>query len=79
MQPGTTQMSAANSTPLTDGANAIVLASGERATELGVDPLARVMSSAVYAFDPLIMGMAPAWALPMAIKPTGLTPEQIDV
>jgi acetyl-CoA acetyltransferase family protein len=79
VQPGTTQMTAANSTPLTDGASAIVLASGERAAELGVDPLARVVASAVYGIDPLIMGMAPAYALPMAIKRAGLTPEQIDV
>jgi 3-oxo-5,6-didehydrosuberyl-CoA/3-oxoadipyl-CoA thiolase len=79
VQAGTTQMTAANSTPLTDGASAIVLASGERAAELGVDPLARVMSSAVYALDPLYMGLAPAWALPLAIKRAGLTPEQIDV
>jgi acetyl-CoA acetyltransferase family protein len=78
-QPGTTQMTAANSTPLTDGASAIVLASGERAAELGVEPLARVVSSAVYGIDPLIMGMAPAWALPLAIKRAGLMPEQIDV
>ena len=78
-QPGTTQMTAANSTPLTDGASAIVLASGERAAELGVEPLARVVSSAVYGIDPLIMGLAPAWALPLAIKRAGLTPEQIDV
>ncbi|WP_458688404.1 thiolase family protein [Nocardia tengchongensis] len=41
-QPGTTQMTAANSTPLTDGAGALVLASGERAAELGVEPLARL-------------------------------------
>jgi acetyl-CoA acetyltransferase family protein len=79
VQPPTTQMTAANSTPLTDGASAIVLASGERAAELGVAPLARVVSSAVYGIDPLIMGMAPAYALPMAIKRAGLTPEQIDV
>ena len=79
VQPGTTQMTAANSTPLTDGASAIVLASGERAAELGFEPLARVVSSAVYALDPLIMGLAPAWALPLAIKRAGLTPEQIDV
>ena len=79
VQPGTTQMTAANSTPLTDGASAIVLASGERAAELGVDPLARVVASAVYGIDPLIMGMAPAYALPMAIKRAGLTPEQMDV
>jgi 3-oxo-5,6-didehydrosuberyl-CoA/3-oxoadipyl-CoA thiolase len=72
-------MTAANSTPLTDGASAIVLASGERAAELGVEPLARVVSSAVYALDPLIMGLAPAWALPQAIKRAALTPEQIDV
>ena len=78
-QPGTTQMTAANSTPLTDGASAIVLASGERAAELGVTPLARVVSSAVYALDPTIMGLAPAWAMPMAIKRAGLTPEQIDI
>src|SRR6201991_1626575 len=78
-QPGTTQMTAANSTPLTDGASAIVLASGERAAELGVKPLARVVSSAVYALDPTIMGLAPAWAMPLAIKRAGLTPEQIDI
>src|SRR5258705_6410841 len=79
VQPGTTQMTAANSTPLTDGASAIVLASGERAAELGVEPLARVVSSAVYGIDPLVMGLAPAWALPLAVKPAGLTPGPIDV
>ena len=72
-------MTAANSTPLTDGASAIVLGSGQRAAELGVEPLARVVSSAVSALDPVIMGLAPAWALPLAIKRAGLTPEQIDV
>jgi 3-oxo-5,6-didehydrosuberyl-CoA/3-oxoadipyl-CoA thiolase len=79
VQPGTTQMTAANSTPLSDGASAVVLASGERADALGVEPLARVVSSAVYALDPLVMGLAPAWAIPLAIKRAGLDPEQIDV
>jgi 3-oxo-5,6-didehydrosuberyl-CoA/3-oxoadipyl-CoA thiolase len=79
VQPGTTQMTAANSTPLTDGASAVVVASGERAAELGIEPLARVVSSAVYGIDPLVMGLAPAWAIPMAIRRAGLTPEQIDV
>ena len=78
-QPSTTQMTAANSTPLTDGATAIVLASGERAAELGIEPLARVVSSAVYGIDPTIMGLAPAWAMPLAIHRAGLTPQQIDV
>lgn len=79
VQPGTTQMTAANSTPLSDGASAVIIASAEKASKLGVEPLARVVSSAVYALDPLIMGLAPAWALPLAIQRAGLTPEQIDV
>jgi acetyl-CoA acetyltransferase family protein len=78
-QPGTTQMTAANSTPLSDGASAVILASGRRASELGVEPLARVVSSATYALDPLVMGLAPAWALPLALQRAGLRPEQIDI
>ena len=78
-QPGTTQMTAANSTPLTDGASAIVLASQQRATELGVAPLARIVSSAVHGIDPLYMGLAPAWAIPLALRRAGLTPEEVDV
>jgi 3-oxo-5,6-didehydrosuberyl-CoA/3-oxoadipyl-CoA thiolase len=78
-QSGTTQMTAGNSSPLTDGASAIVIASGEKAAELGVEPLARVVSSAVYGIDPLIMGLAPAFAIPVALKRAGLTPDQIDV
>lgn len=37
------------------------------------------MPSAVYALDPLLMGIAPAWALPLAIKRVGLTPDHIDM
>jgi 3-oxo-5,6-didehydrosuberyl-CoA/3-oxoadipyl-CoA thiolase len=79
VQAGTIQMTAANSTPLSDGASAVVLASTERTATLGVDRLARVASSAVYALDPLIMGLAPALALALAlalslaIKRAGLT------
>ena len=78
-QTGTTQMTAGNSSPLTDGASAVVLASGEKAAELGITPLARVVSSAVYALDPQIMGLGPAWAMPLALKRAGLTPDQVDV
>jgi acetyl-CoA acetyltransferase family protein len=78
-QPGTTQMTAANSTPLSDGASAVILASGRRASELGLEPMARVVSSATYALDPLVMGLAPAWALPLALQRAGLRPEQIDI
>jgi acetyl-CoA acetyltransferase family protein len=78
-QPNTTQMTAGNSSPLNDGASAVVLASGEQAAELGIEPLARVVSSATYALDPAVMGIAPAWAIPMAIRRAGLRPEDIDM
>src|ERR1700729_2282682 len=54
-QPGMTEMTAGNSSPRNDGASAIVLASGETAAELGVEPLARVVASATYALDPQYM------------------------
>src|SRR5882724_12077675 len=72
-------MTAGNSSPLNDGASAVVIASAEAAEELGVQPLARVVASATYALDPQVMGIAPAWAIPKAIERAGLTPEQIDV
>jgi acetyl-CoA acetyltransferase family protein len=78
-QPGMTQMTAGNSSPLSDGASAIVLASGEAANELGIAPLARVVSSATHALDPQFMGIAPAWAFAKALQRANLEPEQIDV
>src|SRR6201993_3406699 len=67
-QDGTTQMTAGNSSPLNDGASAIVLASGAAANEPGVEPLARVVASATHALDPQIMGIAPAFAIPKALE-----------
>lgn len=55
-----------------------MLASGEAAKELGVEPLARVVASATVANDPRLMGIAP-WAIPLAIRRAGLRPEDIDV
>jgi acetyl-CoA acetyltransferase family protein len=78
-QPNTTQMTAGNSSPLNDGASAIVLASGESASQLGVEPLARVVASATYALDPQVMGIAPAFAIPKALARAGLKPQEIDV
>jgi acetyl-CoA acetyltransferase family protein len=78
-QPNTTQMTAGNSSALNDGASGVVLASAEAAEELGVEPLARVVASATHAVDPQVMGLAPAWAIPKAIKRAGLAPEDIDV
>src|SRR5207247_9747759 len=78
-QPNTTQMTAGNSSPLNDGASAVVLASATAAEELGAEPLARVVASATHALDPRVMGIAPAFAIPKALARAGLRPEQIDV
>ena len=78
-QPNTTQMTAGNSSPLNDGASAVVLASAAAAEELGAEPLARVVSSATHALDPQVMGIAPAFAIPKALKRAGLRPDDIDV
>src|SRR3954454_25361186 len=78
-QPNTTQMTAGNSSPLNDGASAIVLVNASSAEELGAEPLARVVASATHALDPKVMGIAPAFAIPKAMERAGLMPEDIDV
>jgi acetyl-CoA acetyltransferase family protein len=78
-QPNTTQMTAGNSSPLNDGASAVVLASAAAAEELGAEPLARVLSSATCAVDPQIMGIAPAFAIPRALARAGVAAADVDV
>jgi 3-oxo-5,6-didehydrosuberyl-CoA/3-oxoadipyl-CoA thiolase len=78
-QPGTGQMTAGNSSQLSDGASALVLASPERARQLGRAPLARILASASVGVDPTIMGIAPAYAMPLAIARAGLAPDDVDV
>jgi acetyl-CoA acetyltransferase family protein len=78
-QSGTDAMTAGNSSQLSDGASAVVLASAERARELGKEPLARVVASASVGVDPTIMGIAPAYAMPAAIAKAGLKPDEVDV
>ena len=78
-QPNTTQMTAGNSSPLNDGASAVVLASAAAAEELGAEPLARVVASATHALDPAVMGIAPAFAIPKALARAGLAPGDVDV
>src|SRR3954453_19751020 len=70
-QPGTENMTAGNSSPLSDGASGVVLASGAHAEQLGAKPVARVLASAAVGVDPTIMGIAPAYALPRAIARAG--------
>ena len=78
-QPNTTQMTAGNSSPLNDGASAVVLAGAAAAEELSAEPLARVVASATHALDPQVMGIAPAFAIPKALERAGLAPADVDV
>jgi acetyl-CoA acetyltransferase family protein len=78
-QPNTEVMTAGNSSPLSDGASAVVLASHGHAEQLGIEPIARVRASATVAVDPTVMGIAPAYAIPAAIERAGLKPEEVDV
>jgi acetyl-CoA acetyltransferase family protein len=78
-QPNTTQMTAGNSSPLSDGASAVVLAGDDTARTLGIEPLARVVASATHALDPQFMGIAPAFAMVKALGRAGLEPADIDV
>jgi acetyl-CoA acetyltransferase family protein len=78
-QPGTTQMTAGNSSALSDGASAVVLANETAAQALGIEPLARVVASATHALDPQFMGIAPAFAIAKALGRAGLRPHDVDV
>jgi acetyl-CoA acetyltransferase family protein len=78
-QPNTTQMTAGNSSPLSDGASAVVLASGPAAEDLGIEPVIRVVASATHALDPQFMGIAPAFAMAKALGRARLDPADIDV
>jgi acetyl-CoA acetyltransferase family protein len=78
-QPNTTQMTAGNSSPLSDGASAVVVASGAAAEELGAEPMAKVLASATHALDPRYMGIAPAFAIATALRRAGLAPTDVDV
>lgn len=73
-------LTAGNSSPLTDGAAALVLMSEEKAKALGFAPLAFVRSYAYAALDPgdqLLQG--PAWAAPMALDRAGLGLKDMDL
>jgi acetyl-CoA C-acetyltransferase len=73
------QITAGNSCPLNDGAAAVIVMSDTKAKELGITPLARIVSSGVSALNPEIMGLGPVEASRQALKRAGLTIEDIDL
>lgn len=71
-------VTAANASTLNDGASALVLMSREKADELGIKPLAKIVSYGDAAHDPELFTTAPAKAVPVALKKAGLDKSQID-
>jgi acetyl-CoA C-acetyltransferase len=71
-------VTAANASTINDGAAAVVLMSKEKATELGIKPLARILSYADAEQAPEWFTTTPSLAVPKAIKKAGLTIEQVD-
>ena len=72
-------VTAGNACPLNDGAAAVVVMSDTRAKELGLKPLARIVSSGVSGLNPEIMGLGPIEACRQALKRAGMTIDQIDL
>lgn len=71
-------VTAANASTLNDGASALVLMSREKADELGLKPLAKIISYGDAAHDPELFTTAPAKAVPVALKKAGLDKSQVD-
>lgn len=69
----------ANACPLSDGAAAVVVMTAEKAKELGMEPMATIRSYSYAAIPPDIMGIGPAYAVPMALKRAGLKLTDIDL
>jgi acetyl-CoA C-acetyltransferase len=72
-------VTAGNCCPLNDGAAAVIIMSDTRAAELGITPLARIVSSGVTALSPEIMGLGPVDASRRALAKAGMTIEDIDL
>jgi acetyl-CoA C-acetyltransferase len=73
------EITAGNACPLNDGAAAVIVMSDTRAKELGITPLARVVSSGVTGLNPEIMGMGPVEACRQALARANMTIEDIDL
>jgi len=70
---------AGNSCPLNDGAAAVVIMSDTKAAELGLTPLARIVSTGVSGLSPEIMGLGPVEATRNALKHAGMSIGDIDL
>jgi 3-oxoadipyl-CoA thiolase len=72
-------VTAGNSSGLNDGAAALVIASEERARELGVEPLGAFVAGGVAGVDPRVMGIGPVPAVRKALGRAGIEPRDLDL
>ncbi|HET7419134.1 MAG TPA: acetyl-CoA C-acyltransferase [Candidatus Dormibacteraeota bacterium] len=73
------EVTAGNSCPLNDGAAAVVVMSDARAKELGIKPIARVVSTGLSALEPEFMGLGPIDASRQALKRARMTIDDVDI
>jgi acetyl-CoA C-acetyltransferase len=73
------KVTAGNSCPLNDGAAAVVVMSDVRARELGIEPRARILASAVSGVEPEIMGVGPIGAVRRVLAQAGMAIGDVDV
>src|SRR5580658_444291 len=72
-------VTAGNCCPLNDGAAAVIVMSDRKAAELGITPLARIVSTGLTALSPEIMGLGPVQASRQALARAGMTIDDIDL
>ncbi|MBX6748308.1 MAG: acetyl-CoA C-acetyltransferase [Micromonosporaceae bacterium] len=72
-------VTAGNCCPLNDGAAAVVIMSDTKAAQLGITPLARIVSTGVSALSPEIMGLGPVEATRRALQHAGMSIQDIDL
>jgi acetyl-CoA acyltransferase len=72
-------VTAGNSSQMSDGASFVLVMSEEMVKELGVKPMAKMLSFAAVGVEPRIMGIGPVKAIPKALEKAGLTIDDIDL
>lgn len=77
--PGIGTVTAGNSSPLNDGAAALLVMSEEKAKALGLQPLVKIRATAVVGVDPSVMGTGPVPATQKALKRAGIELADLDV
>jgi acetyl-CoA C-acetyltransferase len=73
------RVTAGNACPLNDGAAAVIVMSLDKAKELGISPLARIVGTAVAALEPEYMGLGPIPATKKVFARTGMNMDDIDI